>query len=203
MQPDWDQHYQEKHTPWDKGEAAPPLIDWLADHAGKMVGRILVPGCGLGHDVRAIAAASAQAEVVGLDISPTAVNLAREFPEVSIERYREGDLFDLPEGMLEAFDWIWEHTCYCAIDPEKRDDYVLAAWTALRPGGRLLAVFYLDPYDDEHQPGNGPPHGTSVAEMEERFVKSGKFEIVEQFVPHRTYEGRGGRELVVEMRRLD
>ena len=203
MQPDWDQHYQEKHTPWDKGEPAPPLVDWLANNPGRMIGRILVPGCGLGHDVRAIAAADEKAEIVGLDISPTAIEMVREIPTVSIERYREGDLFDLPEGMLEAFDWVWEHTCFCAIDPELRDDYVLAVWTALRPGGSLLGVFYLDPYDDEHQPGGGPPHGTSLAELEMRFEASGKFEIVEQYLPEQAYEGRDGKEMIVEMRRLD
>jgi SAM-dependent methyltransferase len=202
MQPDWEQHYRDQFTPWDKGVPAPPLVDWLAAHPGEISGRVLVPGCGLGHDARAIAASHQDAEVVGLDLSPTAVAMAREIPPVNGERYKEGDLFDLPEGMLAAFDWVWEHTCFCAIDPTMREDYVRAVWTALRPGGQLLGVFYLDPYDDEHQPGGGPPHGSSQAELEERFVKSGRFEMVEQFVPANAYPGREGRELLVRMRRV-
>jgi len=200
-QPDWDQHYRDQFTPWDKGAPAPPLVDWLAAHPGKMTGRILVPGCGLGHDARAIAGAHPDAEVVGLDLSETAVRLAREIPAVNAERYKEGDLFDLPEGMLEAFDWVWEHTCFCAIDPAMRDDYVRAVWTALRPGGQLLGVFFLDPYDDEHQPGGGPPHGSSMAELEGRFMESGRFEIVVATVPSSAYGGREGREMLVRMRR--
>ena len=203
MQPDWEQHYRDQFTPWDKGEPAPPLTEWLGIHPGVMTGRVLVPGCGMGHDVRAITAAETASEVVGLDISPTAIILAREFPAVGAERYKEGDLFDLPEGMLEAFDWVWEHTCFCAIDPELRDAYVRAVWTALRPSGQVLGVFYRDPYDDEHRPGGGPPHGCTLEELEERFVKSGRFEIVEHAEPTVAYEGRAGRELVVWMRRVD
>lgn len=202
MSPDWDQHYRDGFTPWDKGAPAPPLVEWLAMHPGELRGRVLAIGCGLGHDVRALAASHPGVEAVGLDLSPTAVAMAREIPTVNAERYKEGDLFDLPEGMLEAFDWIWEHTCFCAIDPDRREDYVRAVWTALRPGGQLLGVFYLDPYDDEHQPGGGPPHGTSLAELEERFVQSGRFEIVDHAVPQTAYEGREGRERVVRMRRV-
>lgn len=171
-------------------------------HPGELRGRVLAIGCGLGHDVRALAASHPGVEAVGLDLSPTAVAMAREIPTVNAERYKEGDLFDLPEGMLEAFDWVWEHTCFCAIDPDRREDYVRAVWTALRPGGQLLGVFYLDPYDDEHQPGGGPPHGTSLAELEERFVQSGRFEIIDHAVPQTAYEGREGRERVVRMRRV-
>ncbi|MCP5550105.1 MAG: methyltransferase domain-containing protein [Akkermansiaceae bacterium] len=200
--PDWEQHYLDGHTPWDKGEAAPSLVDWMAAHPGGLSGRVLVPGCGLGHDVRAIAAASPKTDAVGLDISPTAVERARALPAFSTERYRQGDLFDLPEGMLDAFDWVWEHTCFCAIDPDRRDDYVRAARAALRKGGQFLGVFYLDPYDDEHQPGEKPPHGCSLEELRARFEGGGGFEIVESLVPERAYPGREGREMLVRMRKL-
>ncbi len=203
MHTDWEQHYRDEHTPWDKGEPAPPLVDWLDTHPSAMRGRVLVPGCGLGHDVRAIAGSDARAEVVGLDLSPTAVKLAREISPVNGERYREGDLFDLPEGMLAAFDWLFEHTCFCAIAPDRRDDYVKATWVALRPGGELLGIFYLDPYDDEHQPGGGPPHGCTLDELKERFEESGRFRIVSTAVPERAYQGREQRECLVRMKRLE
>lgn len=203
MQPDWDQHYVDDHTPWDKGEPAPPLIEWLKKHPGVLTGRVLVPGCGLGHDVRALAGSHPEAEAVGLDLSPTAIQMAREFPQVNGERYRAGDLFDLPEGMLEAFDWVFEHTCFCAIDPDLRDDYVRAVWTALKPGGQLLGIFYFDPYDEEHQPGEGPPHGCSREELKERFEESGRFRLVSIDIPETAYEGREQREGLVRMERVD
>jgi SAM-dependent methyltransferase len=131
---DWEDHYQQGQTPWDKGEPAPPLVDYLRGEP--LQGDILVPGCGLGHDVRAIAAATPAARVVGLDIAPTAVNSARQLPLAGHERYMFGNLFDLAPELRGAFDWVWEHTCYCAIPPEKRDAYVESVDTALRPGGR-------------------------------------------------------------------
>lgn len=201
MSRDWEDLYRESHTPWDRGAAAPPLIRWLEAHPDEINGRVMVPGCGIGHDVRAIAAAREGAEVVGLDISPTAVEKARGVEPVGEERYRQGDLFDLPEGMLDAFDWVIEHTCFCAIDRDRRGDYVRAAWTALRPGGQLLGVFYLNPYDDEHAPGGTPPHGCSEPELKELFEATGRFRIREMHLPDRAYPGREGRELVVWMRK--
>ena len=54
---DWNRRYEENDTPWDKGEAHPVLRDMLARDA--LSGRVLVPGCGAGHDVRELAAAAA------------------------------------------------------------------------------------------------------------------------------------------------
>ncbi len=198
---DWDQHYRERHTPWDKGAPSPPLLEWLAANPSAIRGRVLVPGSGLGHDVRALAALPEVAEAVGLDLSPTAVARAAELPRVGAEVHRVGDLFDLDAAHLAAYDWLWEHTCFCAIDPSRRDDYVAAVHSALKPGGHLLGVFYLDPYDDEHRPGGGPPHGTSLEELETRFAGSGRFAIVESYVPQRAYPGREGLERVVRMAR--
>lgn len=198
---DWEQHYLDDHTPWDKGEASPPLIDWLDANPGRILGRLLSPGCGLGYDLRAIATICPEAELIGLEISPTAIDRAREFPVIGGERYELGDLFDLPPDWIGAFDWIWEHTCFCAITPEMREDYVKAVASALKPGGQFLGVFYLNPYDDEHAPGEGPPHGCSPEELEQRFVDEGPFEIVERYVPERTYQGREDRELVLRLRK--
>jgi len=88
--------------------------------------------------------------------------------------YLLADLFDLPDDCNASYDWIWEHTCFCAIDPGLRSEYVDAVWNCLKPGGTLLAVFYLDPYDEDHGPGQGPPHGSTVYELKTRFAHSGK-----------------------------
>ena len=201
MPKDWEQHYRDSHTPWDRGGPAPPLSEWLEAHPDEISGRVMVPGCGIGHDVRAIAAACEKAAVVGLDISPTAVEQARALEPAGSERYRHGDLFDLPEGMLDSFDWVFEHTCFCAIDLDRREDYVRAVWTALRPGGQLLGLFYLDPYKDGHLAGGSSPHGCSRKELKDLFEASGRFLIREMYVPDRAYSGREGREVVAWMKR--
>ena len=194
MLTDWNTCYREGETPWDKGAPAPPLVDWLAAPGHRLDGEVLVPGCGFGHDVRAIAAVGQAGAVCGLDLSPAALEWARRIPTVGRETYVEADLFALPPEFAGRFDWVFEHTCFCAIDPARRPEYVRAVAGALRPGGRLLAIFYVDPWKEGETPppGGGPPFGTSAAELDALFAAH--FDIQAEWVPARTYPGREGRE---------
>ena len=72
-------------------------------------------------------------------------------------------LIDTP---LRPFDWVFEHTLFCAIDVDRRHDYVEAVLHWLKPGGHYLAVNYLIPDKD------GPPFGTSRAELMDWFSTS-------------------------------
>lgn len=193
---DWEQHYREGQTPWDKGEPSPGLVDFLENEP--LAGAVLVPGCGFGHDVRAIAARGDAVEVVGLDVAPSAVAEAQRRCRWPAERYELANLFDLPAQLRNRFDWVWEHTCFCAIDPSQRVEYVEAVAGALKPGGQFLAVFYLNPYDEEHREG-GPPFGVSVEEIERQFQPFFVWE--KSWVPVRTYPERAGREWMAKMRK--
>lgn len=193
MPTDWESHYQQGDTPWEKRGPSPGLVDFLASEPVR--GRVFVPGCGFGHDVRALAATAD--EVVGLDIAPSAVEAARRIPTVGGERYELGDLFNLPAAMRGAFDWVFEHTCFCAIDPSLRAAYVEAVGGALRPGGKLLAVFYLDPGNSS--PAEGPPFEVSVAELDRFFFPS--FTLEREWLPQHAYPGREGREWMRVLRR--
>jgi SAM-dependent methyltransferase len=186
MPTDWEARYRERDMPWEKGAPSPGLLDFLAHEPVR--GRVLVPGCGFGHDVRALAATAD--EVVGLDIAPSGIEGARQFPRVGNERYVAGDLFDLPAELRGAFDWVWEHTCFCAIDPAQRLAYVEAVAGALKPGGKLLAVFYLNPGNDH--PDEGPPFEVSVAELDRLFLP--RFTLDREWLPQNAYPGREGRE---------
>lgn len=201
MQPHWEEQYRSGETPWDKGAPSPALIAWLQEHPGEMTGQVLVPGCGTGHDVRAIAAAEPNTLPIGLDVAPTAIAACRQHPAVGSEHYVEGDLFDLPGELQATCDWVWEHTCFCAIDPARRDDYVRAVAKALRPGGQLLGIFYLDPYRGDHQPGGGPPHGCTLDELRRRFTASGLFSVELAEPPAACYPERAGRELLARFSR--
>ena len=191
---DWDRRYQTGDTPWEKGAPAPPLLEWLA-RRGPLQGKILVPGCGLGYDVRAIANASRTAQVVGLDISPSALEQARRFALAGVETYELADLFDLPADCIGRFDWIFEHTCFCAIDPRQRPEYVRVVTGALRPAGSLLAIFFLNPRGPSEAPEEGgPPFGVSRDELAQLFTAH--FELVEELRPSAAYPGREGREVI-------
>ncbi len=187
---EWQRRYEESDTPWDKGVAAPSLLQYLEKHP--MTGRVLVPGCGHGHEVRALAAQPG-CTAVGLDLSPLAVagaqKLATQAGLSSSACFVTGDFFQLEPEFCEAFDWLVEHTCFCAIEPARRPDYVLVADAALRPGGKLFAIFYLNP-DSE----TGPPFGVTVEELNALFEPN--FILLEEWVPENSFPGRENRELV-------
>jgi SAM-dependent methyltransferase len=195
MPTDWEDHYRRNETPWDKGAPSPGLIDFLATEPVR--GRVLVPGCGLGHDVRALAATAD--EVIGIDIAPSAVAAAQAIPRVGSESYEVADLFALPPHLRGSFDWVWEHTCFCAIDPAQRPAYVKAVAAALRPNGRLLAIFYLDPGNSSAD--EGPPFEVSIAELDRLFLPD--FTLVGEWLPSHSYAGREGREWMRVLARRD
>ena len=198
---DWEQHYQDGHTPWNKGAPAPPLQEWIKSNPDAIGGSVLVPGCGHGHDVHELASATEATEIVGIDISPSAVESAGKKSRSDRTHFELADLFNLPDTLRNRFDWVWEHTCFCAIDPALRSDYVDGVHGALKPDGRLLAVFYLNPYDNDHPRGGGPPHGTSEDELKQLFVESGKFELLESYVPAESYAGRESLELTALLKK--
>ena len=176
--------------PWEKGGPSPGLVDFLAAHPGLARGTVCVPGCGTGHDVRAWAESGFRA--FGCDIAPSAIRLAAKATQaanLSAEFERADFLHAEPPF---PFDWIFEHTLFCAIQPDERDDYVRAVLRWLKPGGQYLAVNYLIPDQD------GPPFGTTREELWRRF--SPHFDLLREWVP-RSYPNRTGLELMLWWRR--
>lgn len=185
-QTNWEELYRKGETPWEKGEPSPGLVDFLAAHPNLVRGAVCVPGCGTGHDVRAWAAAGFEA--YGFDIAPLAIKAAKEktFAANLHAVFAEADfLIDPPP---RPFDWLFEHTLFCAINPCDRRDYVHAALRWLKPKGHFLAVFYLIPDED------GPPFGTTRDEILARFTPH--FDMLDQWVP-RSYPNRTGLEWMV------
>lgn len=188
---DWNSRYGEGDTPWDKG-AAHPVLDGMFSRAA-LRGRVLVPGCGAGHDVRNLAARDLQ--VTGLDIAPLALEKARAHARVRDEVYVEGDILALSGDLRGAFDGVFEHTCFCAIEPWQRADYAAAVASALKPGGLFLAVFFLDPDND----GDGPPFGGTRGELDGLFDPF--FRLMGEWDGIPTFPGREGREILRFMER--
>jgi methyl halide transferase len=186
----WENRYQSQDMPWEKGASSPGLVDFLQHHTAWERGTVCVPGCGTGHDVRTWAAAGFRA--YGCDIAPSAVRIAAERNRAAgcAAQVLRLDFLRDPPPVL--FDWVFEHTLFCAIQPAERDQYVEAVLRWLKPQGQYLAVNYLIPDED------GPPFGTTREELWRRF--SPHFDLVEEWVP-RSYPNRTGLELMLWWRR--
>ena len=183
---EWQRRYEQEDTPWDKGAPSPALADFLREN--RITGRVLVPGCGRGHDARALAA-QPEATVIGLDLSPTAVAQAKKTGTTANLSFVSGDFFQLPPELADSFDWVVEHTCFCAIDPRQRQGYVKAAATALRDGGKFFGIFYMNPDSD-----SAPPFPSTREELSALFDPH--FTLLEEWVPQNSFPGREQRELV-------
>jgi len=179
----WENLYQAGDLRWDKGAPSPGLVDFLAAHPGLPGETVCVPGGGTGHDAGEWARAGFR--VYGYDIAPSAVQLSRERAQVNgwHAEFRIADF--LRDEPPFQFDWLFEHTLFCAIQPTERELYVQAVRRWLKPGGNYLAINYLIP-DTE-----GPPFGTTRDELLRRF--SPHFDLQSDAVP-RSYPNRTGLE---------
>jgi SAM-dependent methyltransferase len=176
--------------PWEKGAPSPGLVDFLAANPGLSRGTVCVPGCGTGHDAREFAKAGF--DTYGFDIAPSAIRIATEATATAGLK-ASFQLYDfLKDKPPQPFDWLFEHTLYCAIQPPERDEYARAALRWLKPGGQYLAVNYFIPDKD------GPPFGTDREDIWGRF--SPHFELISEWVP-RSYPNRTNLERMFWWRR--
>lgn len=188
----WNQRYLAGDTRWDKGTPAPPIARMIAEGVVSR-GPVAVLGAGRGHE--AIAAAKAGLEVVAVDFAEAACRAVTELAT------REGvklgaltaDVFELPRTHPKAFAAALEHTCFCAIDPERRREYVDAVAAILPPGGVFFGLFYA------HGRPGGPPFTTSEAEVRELWAPA--FELERLTVAKDSFPGRANEELEFVFRR--
>jgi SAM-dependent methyltransferase len=147
----WDTRFRDGVTPWDAGGVPPRLKVWLRGKKSAM--KVLVPGCGAGHEVRLFAEQGH--DVLGIDFADEAIEAARRALGGFASRVRKADFFSL-EGQ---FDLIYERAFLCALPRARSPDWARRMAELVRPGGELAGFFYLD--DNQR----GPPFGTSQEEL--------------------------------------
>ena len=188
----WQAVYEQEETPgWDKGEAAPPLVRAVRDARLPGGTRVLVPGCGRGHE--ALFLAREGFAVTAVDFAPDAIAYLKGRLDGLPVRALERDLFSLGEDMAGRFDLVVEHTCFCAIPVEMRDAYAEVMAKTLADGGRVIGLFY------ETDRADGPPFRTTDADVRRHFERY--FDILSCARPEDSFENRLGKEWLVEMRK--
>lgn len=83
------------------------------------------------------------------------------------------------------------------LPPGMRADYRRGIDLALKPGGLLVGVWFINPDLDPGE--EGPPFGISVPELTALFADG--YEIVEDYVPAVAFKSREGRERLRVLRR--
>jgi methyl halide transferase len=182
----WEQRYQRQQTPWNICQPAPPLVSFYQQNASMMpVGNMIVVGCGHGHDAAYFA--SQGFDVTGLDFVPEAL-LQAEASYGQQVKWVEGNLFQLPDHLIHQFDYVVEHTCFCAIHPEDRQKYVQAASSLLKPNGHVLGLFwaFVDP--------DGPPWPSHEDELKSLFGQH--FQIEKLYRPQNSIQSRLNQEIL-------
>jgi SAM-dependent methyltransferase len=147
-------------VPWERGGPHPLLAEWARgrDGAGR---RALVVGVGLGDDAELLAAAGF--DVVAFDISPTAIQTARERFPGSRVGYRTADLLDPPAEWREAFDLVVEVFTVQSLPEPHRARAIANVAGLVAPGGTLVVVAAAREPDEA---ADGPPWPLTRAEID-------------------------------------
>jgi len=158
----WDSAYEAgSRAPWDIGRAQPAFVR-LAD-GGLLSGRVLDAGCGSGE--HALLAAARGADVMGVDVSPRAIERARrKAGERGLSvRFEVADALGLGELGL-TFDTVIDSGLFHVFDDADRARYVTSLASVLPPGGTCYLMCFSD-----RQPGSLGPRRVRQEELRAAF----------------------------------
>ena len=122
-----------ENIPWAR-QAVNPLLQSYLDEENAHQGKALVIGCGLGDD--AIALEMAGYDVTAIDISQTALELAKERFEDSNVQFKKQDIFEYDE----KFDFVFEALTIQSLPIEFREKMIKAVANTVAKEGKLLLV---------------------------------------------------------------
>src|ERR1039458_7745392 len=174
----WEERYSQsdpKTLPWNAGKPDPDLVRLVAEGiisasgpglpAGRQAPDI---GTGPGHD--AVFLIQHGFNVIGIDISPTAVVLARENASNAglFGFFQQGDLLDIPVES-RFIDFAYDRGCFHVLDPGDRPQAVREVHRVLRDGG----LYLLRVFSDKEPEGPGP-HRFTKKELDDLFSKQFK-----------------------------
>jgi len=157
---EWERRYQQGKTGWDRGDVSPNLLYWIESQLLKPC-RILIPGCGNGHEV--ITLVEKGFDVVAVDIAETPlINLKKALDAKQLRaELVKSDFFACEFGV--PFDAIYEQTSLCALHPDKWITYETCLYKWLEPNGKLYAQFMQTGQE------GGPPFHCGMRAMADLF----------------------------------
>jgi hypothetical protein len=186
----WETDYERGTDGWDLGGPAPTFTQLAA--SGRFApANMIVLGAGRGHDARAFARHGF--DVTAVDFTAYAAHeMQRLAAPTAPIKILQHDIFTLPSEFDGRFEYVLEHTCFCAIDPRRRSDYADLVARLLKPAGIYIDLaFPLSMHSD------GPPFAVSVAELLELFHSRGFTLLAREKTIESTPKRRGLEELFI------
>lgn len=182
----WNQVYFEEPRPgWDMDEPT-PLLGELLDLAPPLPAgaSIAVPGCGFGHDAAELAQRGFR--VTAFDFASLALEGARAKYGDTIA-WRQEDWFETQAGPFEA---VFDHTCFVAMEPQRREAYLVRTAALMKPGGLWWLVAFHETKGPE-----GPPFPIDPDAL--RALVEPAFEVLHLAPATRSHPRRAGREFLM------
>jgi len=143
-----------ENIPWAR-QAVNPLLQTYLDEEISHKGTALVIGCGLGDDAKALK--DAGYDVTAIDVSQTALDLAKERFANSSVTFIKQDIFEYEE----QFDFVFEALTIQSLPIEFREKMIKAVAGTVAQGGRLLLVAHK-----KEEAFDGPPWPLTQEEVE-------------------------------------
>jgi 2-heptyl-1-hydroxyquinolin-4(1H)-one methyltransferase len=167
--------------PWSIGAPQPELAALIEQ--GRFHGDVLDVGCG--EAAISLALAARGHRTLGLDLSPTAIDLARREAEnrgLTNATFEVADITDstgFPEGSAGRFGTIVDSTLFHSIPVELREGYQQSISRAAAPGASYFALVF----DKAGAPG-GPINAVTAEELRDAVSK---YWVVDEIRPARIY----------------
>lgn len=151
---------------WADGRANPSVVAWLNAEAPGRVrpgSRAVVVGCGLGDDVAALLDRGYDA--CGFDVSPAAIDWARErFPALGGQLH-VADVLDPPARLRRRFDLVVEAYTIQSLHPSQRERAAAGIASLCSPRGIVVAVARCCESGGASDLRAGPPWPLSPGEL--------------------------------------
>ncbi|MCU0688382.1 MAG: TPMT family class I SAM-dependent methyltransferase [Phycisphaerales bacterium] len=160
--------------PWHHGRADELLIGWLNREAPRLVrpgSRAVVVGCGLGDDVAELTARGF--DVIGFDVSATAIHWAALRHPRCAQRFMQADLLDPPSRLLGRFDLVVEISTLQSLPPDLRRIGAANLARLASARGVIVSVDCGRLVEEPSDGAEGPPWPLSPAELESLLCSAG------------------------------
>ena len=192
----WNKRYLENNTKWDIGTSTPILIDYLKKKKDQ-IGKVCVLGCGNGYDALEFSLYGNDVFAVDFAEEPLKNLKSRSNKKNLVINLVNEDIFNLSKRYNNFFDLVYEYTCFCAIEPLRREEYFDVVYKILRKGGLLFAIFI--PLDKDLSE-DGPPFGVDIKQIISQTSK--KFKIIENRFSSLSIEPRKDREKLLILKKI-